>query len=83
MSRALLVLIIVDFVTLVGKDVVMVLLLGHVRVRLYLSLMSFCVSFVILLSLGVLCLVALFLFGIVLVVLLVVLQLGGTAYWIC
>ena len=52
---ALLVLIIVGFVILVGNDVVMVLLPDLVKVRLILLWMSCCVSFVILLSLGVLC----------------------------
>ena len=40
LSRALLVLIIVDFVTLVGQNVVMVLLLDHLRVLLSFSWMS-------------------------------------------
>ena len=40
LSRALLVLIIVDFVTLVGRNVVMVSLLDHVRVLQSFSWMS-------------------------------------------
>ena len=68
---ALLGLITVGFVILGGKSVVMDLLQGHGRVPLASFWMSFWVSSVIHSGLGVLCLLALFPFGIVLLVLLV------------
>ena len=74
---ALLVLIIADIVILVGKSVVMVLLLGHVKAPLCLSWMNFSFFFVIRLGLGVLCLLALFPFVTALIVLLVGPLLGG------
>ena len=74
LSPVPLVLITAGCVIVGGKSVVMVLLLGLVRVPLSLFKMSFWGSFSIL---GVLCLLALFLFGIVLLALLVKVPLGG------
>ena len=76
MFPALLVLNIAGFVILGGRSVVMVLLLGLVKAPLLLAEMSFSFSFVILLGLGVLCLLAPFSFVTALIVLLVGPQLG-------
>ena len=77
---ALLVLIIAGFVILVGRSVVMVLRLDLVRVPLSFSWMSFWVSFVTLLGLRVLYLLALFSIGIVLLGLRAGPPLGGCLF---
>ena len=66
-----------------GRRVVMVLLLDLVRVPLSFSWMSFWDSFVILLGLGVHCLLALFLLGIVLLGLLAGPHLAVAGFWSC